>query len=150
MSKLERLRKLSIRDLALLSQLIGCACAVAIALRVMGWRRLSQSILVRSRGKWARHLPWFHFNYEIERLVPLVDIAAGRFPRNRCLVRSMLMLWLLRTRGEPAEVVLGVRKRAGTFEAHAWTSSARGPVGESAEAIADFAIMTGTGTYKEL
>jgi Transglutaminase-like superfamily len=149
MSKLERLGRLSMRDFIVLSQLVGCSCAVAIALRFIGWQRLSQSILLRSRGQWARRFPAFHLNYQIDQLIPLVDMSTAIFPGNRCLVRSMMMLWLLRTRGEPAEVVLGVRKRAGNFEAHAWTLSARGPVGESAAALADFAVMTGSGAVKK-
>jgi hypothetical protein len=138
------------RDLLMLSQLLVCTGAVAIALRIIGWQRVSQAILLRSRSSRLRRLPLLHLNYQIDQLVPLVDMAAAVFPDNRCLVRSMVVLWLLRTRGEPAQVVLGVRKRAGNFEAHAWTLSTEGPVGESTEAIADFAIMTGSGIDTEL
>ncbi len=72
-------------------------------------------------------------------------MASSVCPRNLCLVRSMVLLWLLRTRGESAEVVLGVRKRAGVFEAHAWTVTERGPVGDQPEAIADFETLMTSG-----
>lgn len=145
MSKLARIRKLSLCDTVLLAQLVGCASGVAVALKLVGWQRLTQSIIARSRGRILRRLPVFHFSYTIDQLVGLVEMASSVFPRNRCLVRSMLMLWLLRTRGERAEVVLGVRKRAGKFEAHAWTRSDAGIIGEPADAIADFAVMTSSG-----
>jgi hypothetical protein len=146
LSKLARIRRLSPRDAVVLTQLLGCACGVAITLKLVGWQRLSQSIIARSRGRRLRRLPLFHLRYTIEQLFGLVEMASSIFPRNRCLVRSMLMLWLLRTRGERAEVVLGVRKRAGAFEAHAWTRSEAGIVGEAPDAIADFTVMTTSGS----
>jgi hypothetical protein len=146
MSKLARIRKLSLCDAMVLTQLVGCASGVALALKLVGWQRLSQWIIARSHGRMLRHLPVFHLSYTIGQLVGLVEMASSIFPRNRCLVRSMLMLWLLRTRGERAEVVLGVRKRAGAFEAHAWTRSEAGIIGEPPEAIASFAVMTTSGS----
>ncbi len=76
-------------------------------------------------------------------------MASSLFPRNRCLVRSMVLLWLLRSRGESAEVVLGVRKRAGVFEAHAWTVAERGLIGDRPEVIAEFeTLMTSAGPQR--
>jgi len=121
-----------------------------MALRVVRWQRLSQAIAIRSRGRFLRHLPLLHLRYEIGNLASIVDLASRIAPRNRCLVRSLILVWLLQTRGESAELVLGVRKRAGNFEAHAWTLSEQGLVGERADAIAEFAVMTSSQTYKEL
>jgi len=145
MTKLARLRRLSIRDIAMLSQLVLLTYAIAAALRLRGWQGVSQMIVSRSKSRRLRRFPICHLAYPIENLNLLADMASSVCPRNRCLVRSMVLLWLLRTRGESAEVVLGVRKRAGVFEAHAWTVSERGPVGEQPEAIAEFQTLTTTG-----
>ncbi len=95
-----------------------------------------------------RHFPLFHLGDEVDHLSAIVGAASSPFTRNRCLVRSMALLWLLRTRGEPAELVLGVRKRGGNFEAHAWTLAGQGLVGEPREAIAEFAVMTTSGASR--
>jgi Transglutaminase-like superfamily len=150
MSKLQRLRQLSPRDWVVLSESIGCCLAISLALRAVKWQRLSQAITAGSHRRLLRRLPFFHLTYAMEDLAPLVDLASAVTPRNRCLVRSLILLWMLQARGENAELVLGVRKRAGNFEAHAWTRSERGLVGEGSDAIADFAVMTSSQTYREL
>ena len=148
MSKLDRLRGLSLRDWVVLAQLVLFCSVTTVALRVTSWRRVSQMIISGSRVKWFRSFPLFHLGYSIENLSPLVEMASSVSPRNRCLVRSMVLLWLLRARGESAEVVLGVRKRAGIFEAHAWTVSERGLVGDRPEVIAEFETLTTSGTQE--
>ncbi len=149
MSQLARLRRLSMRDLILLTQLVALSGLVAMALRLKGWRPVAQTIISRSQSKWLRRYPIFHLGYPMENLASVADIASSRFPRNRCLVRSMVLLWLLRTRGESAEVVLGVRKRAGVFEAHAWTIAERGLIGDRPEVIAEFeTLMTTAGPQR--
>ena len=149
MSKLGRIRQLALGDWIVLPQLIASAFIVVLALKAFGWQRVARSIQSRSRGSRLRHLPFLHLRYSMDDLVPLVDMASSIFPRNRCLVRSMMMLWLLRARGERAELVLGVRKRAGNFEAHAWTVSGQEPIGESAEAIEQFNVIARSETYPE-
>lgn len=37
-----------------------------------------------------------------------------------CLERSLALWWLLRRRGLSGQLRIGVRKREGKFEAHAW------------------------------
>lgn len=148
MSKLSKLSRLPLRDKVLLAQLMmGCA-AISLALRMVGWQRLSRFIISKSHGG-LRHFPFFHLGIDIDQVSSLAGMASGIFPRNRCLVRSMALLWLLRTRGESAEVVLGVRKRGEHFEAHAWTLSEQGLIGEHAEAIAEFAVLTSSGTNEQ-
>jgi len=150
MTKLARLRRLSIRDFAMLSQLVVFCYVIAVALRARGWQWVSQLIVSRSRSRWLRRFPVFHLSYPIEGLNSLADMASSVCPRNRCLVRSMTLLWLLRTRGEFAEVILGVRKRAGVFEAHAWTVSERGLIGDQPEAIAEFETLMSSGKPGQL
>ncbi len=144
MSKLARLRRLSMREVILLSQLVLLCSVIAIALRITGWRQVSKTIVARSQSKWLRRFPVPHLSDAIENLATLTDMASRLFPRNRCLVRSMALLWLLRTRGESAKLVLGVRKRAGVFEAHAWTIAERGLIGDRPEVIAEFETLMTT------
>ena len=141
MHKLERLRGLPLRDRLLLSELAAGCVVIALALRVISWRRVSEAVISGSRVVGLRRLPLLHIGYSIDKLSPLVEMASSICPKNRCLVRSMVLLWLLRARGESAEVVLGVRKRAGSFEAHAWAVSERGLIGDSPEVVAEFAVM---------
>ncbi len=141
-TRIARLRGLPLRDWVVLAQLVAFCGVTSVALRATSWQRVSQMIISGSRLRWLRRVPFFHLGYAIENLSPLVEMASSICPRNRCLVRSMMLLWLLRARGESAEVVLGVRKRAGSFEAHAWTVSEQGLIGEKPEAIAEFAVIT--------
>jgi hypothetical protein len=51
----------------------------------------------------------------------MVRAAARSGPgRPTCLAESLALWWLLRWQGCIAELRIGVRKLAGTFEAHAW------------------------------
>jgi hypothetical protein len=138
MTKLNRLRTLSPRDWVVFAQLVAVSGFFMVALRLMSWQRISRAMVSASEVRWARNFPLLHFAYAMDDLDPMAGMASKICRRNRCLVRSMMLFWLLRARGEFAELVLGVRKRAGTFEAHAWTLSERGLVGEQPEAIADF------------
>jgi hypothetical protein len=145
MTRFARVRRLSLADLAMVGQLLAFGGFVAATLRMRGWQRLSQMLVSGSRSRSLRRFPLFHLNYSVESLSAFADMASSVHPRNRCLVRSMILLWLLRSRGEPAEVVLGVRKRAGVFEAHAWTMSDLGPVGDQPEVIAEFETLVTSG-----
>jgi hypothetical protein len=149
-TKIAKLRRLSASDWVLLGQLSVFCLAIAAALRLTRWQRVSDLIVSQSRSRLFRRLPLLQLGYSIEDLSPLVDMSSSIWPRNRCLVRSMVLLWLLRTRGQYAEVVLGVRKRSGGFEAHAWTESAQGPVGDEPESIEDFAVLTSSGRQEQL
>jgi hypothetical protein len=50
-----------------------------------------------------------------------------------CLVRSLVVVFLLRRRGMAAELRLGVRTLTGRFEAHAWVEHGGAPLGEDAD-----------------
>ena len=55
------------------------------------------------------------------RIARLVGIAANHGPyRATCLRQSLALWWLLRRRGIPAELRIGVRKDGGELQAHAW------------------------------
>ena len=149
-AKLKRLGALSICDWIVLSQLLASSALIVVALRWLGWRRVSVALnSLRTRFP-IRRFPAFHLLYQMDELDPLVEIASRVSRHNRCLVRSIVLFWLLRARGESAELVFGIRKREGRFEAHAWTVSERGLVGDSEAVIAEFHPMMSFGKEERL
>jgi len=51
----------------------------------------------------------------------LVEVAARCLrPRPTCLAKALVVSWLLRRRGVPAQLVIGVSKARGQLQAHAW------------------------------
>ena len=70
----------------------------------------------------------------------LVNVA-GRYapvPSN-CLTRSLLLDWLLRRRGVPCELRIGVRLHCGELQAHAWVEHQGKPVNDAADIALRFA-----------
>jgi len=126
-------------------QLIAADLAIAVTLRMFGWRRVSRLTVSTSGIRWFTRFPLLHRKLSVAEVTPLVELASGVWPRNRCLVRAIAMMWLLRARGEVAELRLGVRKRAGAFEAHAWTESGGEVLADRPEAVAEFRTLTTLG-----
>jgi len=55
-----------------------------------------------------------------ERVARLVEIAARRVPRARCLSVAIVTAWLLARQGTPAILRIGVARHATRLTAHAW------------------------------
>ena len=73
------------------------------------------------------------------RLGRLTRIAGRYVPANgSCLRQSLLVWWLLRRKGVPAELRIGVRKQEG-FAAHAWVELAGQPVNDAPDVAERFA-----------
>ena len=119
--KFRKLAEISPSEWLLLLQLFLFSLAAAVVLRLAG---LSRFIGLMNRGATEprlRFLPALHRRHEIARLSTLVELATRiTHGQNRCLPRSLLMFWLLKARGEPARLVIGVSKVASTLESHAW------------------------------
>lgn len=114
--KLRRLAECSFTEQLLLAQLAICALAVGVALRIVSLPRLARVAL--------GPFPLFHRRHPIERVAALAGMAASlSLGQGRCLTRSLLLYWLLRARGEPALLLVGVAREAGAFEAHSWVES---------------------------
>ncbi len=78
----------------------------------------------------------------MDRLWLLADLAARvTCGRGRCLGRSLLLLWLLKARAQSAELLVGVNKDGGVFEAHAWIETEGRVLGERPEMTAQFAVL---------
>jgi hypothetical protein len=81
---------------------------------------------------------------EIDRLLRLVRIAARyRLRPAACLPRSLALRWMLRRRGIPAALEIGVRKDGGRLRAHAWLVYDGAPIGEPEEVAAEFVPLLG-------
>lgn len=78
----------------------------------------------------------------IERLSRSVGLAARILPgRYRCLSKSMLLVWMLRQRGVPATLVIGIRRQEQHLSSHAWVEHRGLPVNERAEVCAGFTVI---------
>jgi hypothetical protein len=70
----------------------------------------------------------------LEHLVLLTDAAAFlTYGRGRCLGRALLLYGILKSRGEPAELVIGVRKDASRLHWHAWMEACGRVIGDPFE-----------------
>ena len=96
-----------------------------LGLRLSGFRRwnLLLSRLAPARAEKGALPPSLLVS---ARLLARMESAAARnlFYPASCLERSMVLCWLLRTRGIPAELRVGAHKDADRFEAHAWVECA--------------------------
>jgi hypothetical protein len=93
----------------------------AAALRILGfsrWRRTLEKFLASVPPAAGDATSRLALAREVTRLT---EKAERRGPlRPNCLQRSMVLWWLLRRRGLPAELRIGARKEDSRFEAHAW------------------------------
>ena len=90
-----------------------------VMLRIRGYRRL-QAWLLRISPE-PRQADAQAVRSAAQETARLVEIAARYSVLTaNCLSRSMMLWWLLRRRGVATELRIGVRKRDGLFEAHAW------------------------------
>ena len=104
----------SFRDCILLAE------AAALAVRVeMGLRWLSPSALISRLGRVSRRPPALVPELDPRRAARLVKAVAALY-RMPCLEQSLVLFRILRRRGIPAELRIGVRKVSGGLNAHAW------------------------------
>src|SRR5436309_389524 len=104
---------------------------VAVGLRAIGMRRMQAALAKLSSRATCRAASDATQAKEIARLV---SIAARHGPyRARCLPVALALQWLLRRHGLDAELRLGVRKKDGRVEAHAWIEHQGIPLIDSAD-----------------
>jgi hypothetical protein len=140
--KLRPLAELSLPEFVLFSQLVFLSILVRAGLRLVSFPRLIALFTSCANHARLRRLPLLHNRFEWNRIVALVELAArGTSARGPCLVRSLLLFWLLMARGEPAEILIGVSKETSHLEAHAWIETQGKVVGDSAAVIGRFATL---------
>ena len=116
MDRLRKIIRLSYRDYVILSEAAVFAIPVELGLRWVGFDRLVRH-LGRVRGS---RRPWVEA-IDGERAARLVESVSRLYPFNpTCLKKSLVLFWMFRRRGIPAELRIGVRKVDGKLEAHAW------------------------------
>ena len=142
LKKLSRLSRLSPADWLLLPQLVLSALVMRLCLKVMPLPRLTGFLARGAQHRGLQGLPLLHSRYEVARLVELADLATRvTHGQARCLARSLLLFWLLKTREEPVELLLGISKEAATLRGHAWIEKSGGVLGDSPELTGRFATL---------
>lgn len=117
----------------------GTLVATFIGLRIAGYRRwrnlLAQFIPAANKQTMSPNLTDNKSCQENAFTISRMEAAVARhlpFGTN-CLEQSLALWWLLRQRGIPADLRIGVRKDAGSFEAHAWVETNGTVLSESGE-----------------
>ncbi len=118
-----RIRELSRAEKLLLFESFALVPAVSTLLRLLGFRR---SLLILNRLARALCLKgeWCAGSGDAVAACRLVGIASRHGLSAATCLRQALVLWfLLRRRGVPADLRIGVRKNVDRLEAHAWIES---------------------------
>jgi hypothetical protein len=119
--------------LAALEAALGLT-ATWIALRTVGfrrWRRVLESLAIRKKTNApATEVPI----REIANVVRMEEAAARNlFFDTNCLEQSLVLWWLLQKRRVAADLLIGARKDANHFEAHAWVEFAGAALNSAGE-----------------
>jgi len=115
---LHNARTLSRNDWLVLAGAIGLLPAASVGLRLVGLRGLLAVIeaLASARRPSVTYDP-----DAAARAARLVETAARYcLPRPTCLAKALVVFSLLRRRGLPVDLVIGVTKARGPLEGHAW------------------------------
>jgi len=137
--KFRKLAEITPSEWFILSQLILFSLAAAVVLKCMRLSRLIGFMAQCAVRPSLSFFPVLHGRREITRLSALVDLATRvTHGQSRCLPRSVLLFWLLKARGEPARLLIGVSKVASTLESHAWIETQGRIMGDRPEMTARF------------
>jgi hypothetical protein len=118
---LHRLTELSRIDWVLLPQLALASYAFRIAVRMMSLPQLTRLLVSVSASPAFSVLPFPHSRCTAPQLITLAEkVVRILHRRNCCLTRSLLIFWLLKTRRESAQLLIGVSIHTAVFESHAW------------------------------
>lgn len=120
MGRLAKLRRLPAAERGLLLQAFALLWTVRLGLWLLPFsvvRRFLRGRPARSRVGHASPSP-------PDRVAWAVLVASGYVPRATCLARALVAQALLRRRGLPAELRIGVARGGGrALDAHAWVES---------------------------
>jgi hypothetical protein len=140
--KLRRLSKISLNESLFLAQLVPFTLAARVAVKWVALPCLVGFMARCAGNRWLGRFPLNHGCYEVAHLTRLADIAARvTHGQGRCLGRSLLLFWLLKARGEPAELLIGISKEVASLHGHAWIQLRRRVIGDHPQIIRHFAIL---------
>lgn len=145
MSKFRRLAELSAAEWPIVFQLLALGLVLRAGLKLTTLPRLTTAVARYANNPLLKHLPLLSRRRNLERLCALADLAArASYGTGRCLGRSLLILWLLKARGRPAELVVGVNRENSVFNAHAWIETEGRVIGDRPDTPEQFAILLRT------
>lgn len=136
------LNRFSATELLVLVQLSIFSLIAMAGLRFLPLPRIIDFLARCANFRWSRHLPVFQNRCDARQLTRLAGVAA-RITRGGgpCLMRSLVLFWLLKARGEAAQLVIGVSKEASALNGHAWIECHGRILADSAEMTASFARL---------
>lgn len=139
---LHRLAKYSFSEWLLIAQCLALVLAMRVGIAVLSLPRLLHALSWMAHHSWFRFFPLWHRRYALAQLALLVRLAARivHGPES-CLSRSLLMFWLLKARGEPADFCLGVSKTQTAMRGHAWVELHGQVIGDTAAVTGRFAPL---------
>ena len=139
-----RFEALSPTDRLLFLKLWSMLGGVSLLLRVLDFQRARRFLVhFLPAAKSLAAIPEDAMSYAL-RVGLVVRIAGRHVPTNgSCLRQSLLVWWLLRRRGLPAELRIGV-SQSGGFAAHAWVELEGQPVNDSADVAIRFVAFERT------
>ena len=142
--RLRKFLELSPEDRVLFLKLWSLLPLVAALLRLLDYPRTLRLLSRWSPAASPRvDLPQDSMSYAL-RLGRLARMAGRYVPTNgSCLRQSLLVWWLLRRKGMPAELRIGVRTQEG-FTAHAWVEVDGQPVNDAPDVAERFAPFDGS------
>lgn len=121
--KLWRLATISGHERRLLVRAALLVLVVSWGLRLLGFRRYWQILNRHARATSPANERRTDSAELVTGTSRMVEIASRNLiPRPNCLARSMGLWSLLRRRGVPVDLQIGVRKVADNLEAHSWVS----------------------------
>lgn len=131
--------RLSRADWALLARALILLPPVSVGLRLVGLRRALALVqaLPPARRRCTEDDPG-----GAPRTAWLVEVAARCWrPRPTCLAKALVVLSLLKRRGLPAQLVVGVTKARGPLEGHAWVELDGAAVGADPGPASDAVLV---------
>jgi hypothetical protein len=142
LSKLRRLADLTFIEQTLLLQLAPLSFALRILLTTMALPRLVALLSRAATWPLLGRIPLFHARCPIDRLLMLIDTATAMSHGDaRCLPRSLLLFWLLRTRQQPVSVCLGLSTNRNLLEGHAWVEQSGVVLGDTLSFTNRYAVF---------
>ena len=139
-ARLDRWRALPADERRLLLGLALLLPAIGGALRCLGVRRTYRLLGRPVASAGVESTVPLAAQASAVRLGQLLDIASRHGPYSAtCLRQSLSLWWLLRRRGLPAELRIGVAKGDAQLQAHAWVELAGRVINDRAAVADDYA-----------
>jgi hypothetical protein len=124
----------------MLVQAVFLPMAVAAGFRIAGVRRTQRWL-----RRWARKRKTATAGFDAAAVILSARRAQRMAARNAgiggtCLVRSLTLWAMLLRRGVDSELRVGVRKKEGKLEAHAWVEYGGVPLNESWDNVGTYSV----------